>query len=61
MVDRNLASNPDTAGGSSINNASEIYCWLMSRLRDKAFCDGHKGDPKIRFVSMFHGHIAEQL
>jgi len=31
----------------------------MSRLRDKAFCDGHKGDPKIRFVSMFHGHIAE--
>jgi len=45
----------------SINNASEIYCWLMSRLHDKAFRDGRNDDPKSRFVSMFHGHIADPL
>jgi len=40
----------------SINNVSEIYSWLMSRLREKGFRNGRKDDPKSRFVSMFHAH-----
>jgi len=37
----------------SINNESDIYSWLTSRVREMGFRDG--------FVSMFHTHIAEPL
>jgi len=45
----------------SINGIAEIYAWMMTRLGEKAYLNAKKDDPKSRFVSMYHAHVAEPL
>lgn len=46
--------------GASINSVSEIYTWLMGRLRQQAYRDG-VANPRQSLISMFHAHVSPEL